>query len=181
MSKSKQQKPIITAKQVVAIQNGITGEMDNAVVTVTVKRDIPKYKGEPFTLLFQASSRAITRNIKPATAKLLLYLCSIVEYNNIIPQGTKEMARDLGYSVRQIERALNELISFNIVIKNKHPKDNRITLYYINPFQSWKGEKKDRSKKIEETNPNQLKLPFPINNEEAKQPKKLPISKEFSE
>jgi DNA-binding MarR family transcriptional regulator len=148
----------IKKEQMVSISNNITGEMDNAKVTVVVSRDVPKFKGEAFTLLFQASTRAISRAIKPATAKLLIHLCAIVEYNNIIPQGVDEMASELGYSQRQVLRALSELTDMNVVIKSKHPQDNRITQYHINPYQSWKGATKERAKKISEYDKNQLSL-----------------------
>jgi DNA-binding MarR family transcriptional regulator len=151
-------KIFIKREQMVAISNNITGEMDNAKVTVVVSRDVPKFKGEPFTLLFQASTRAISRDIKPATAKLLIHLCAIVEYGNLIPQGKKEMADELGYSVRQVERALNELEDMKVIIKSKHPQDSRMSMYHINPYQSWKGATKERAKKIAEYDKNQLQL-----------------------
>lgn len=151
-------KAIIKKEQMVSISNNITGEIENAKVTVVVARDVPKFKGEPFTLLFQASTRAISRDIKPATAKLLIHLCAIVDYNNIIPQGVHEMARELGYSERQVIRAIGELVEMKVILKSKHPQDNRVTLYHINPYQSWKGATKERAKKIAEYDKNQLQL-----------------------
>lgn len=148
----------VKKEQMVAIKNSITGELEQAKVTVIVQKDKPKFKGEPFTLLFQASTRAISRDIKPVTAKLLIHLCAIVEYNNLIPQGKKEMAEELGYSIRQVERALNELESMKVIIRSKHPQDNRLSMYHINPYQSWKGAAKERGKHIAQYDPNQLDL-----------------------
>jgi hypothetical protein len=45
-----------------------------------------------------------------------------------------------------------------VLLKSKHPQDNRISQYHINPHQSWKGATKDRAKKIAEYNKNQLSL-----------------------
>ena len=158
---SKKKKILIKKEQMVSISNNISGEMENAKVTVIVARDMLKYKGEPFTLLFQASTRIISRLIKPVTAKLLIHLCAIVDYNNFIPQGKKEMANELGYSIRQLERALSELEEMKVILKSKHPQDNRISMYHINPYQSWKGATKERCKKISEYNKDQLQFPFP--------------------
>jgi|LauGreDrversion4_2_1035121.scaffolds.fasta_scaffold123636_4 DNA-binding MarR family transcriptional regulator len=151
-------KILIKKEQMVAISNNITGEMDNAKVTVVVSRDTPKFKGEAFTLLFQASTRIITTNITPSTAKMLLYICSIVDYSNIIPKNIPDMAQELKYSQRQVLRALGELVDMKVLLKSKHPQDNRISQYHINPHQSWKGATKDRAKKIAEYNKNQLSL-----------------------
>lgn len=140
------------------IHNTITDEMETVKVDIRVSRDIPKYRNEPFTLLFQASTRAISRTIKPVTAKLLIHLCAVVDYNNIIPQGKKEMAEELQYSLRQLERAFNELEKMNVVIKVRHIEDSRCVVYHLNPFQSWRGGIIDRTKKIKEYNPNQLQI-----------------------
>jgi DNA-binding MarR family transcriptional regulator len=160
-------KTLITKSQMAVIRNAVTQEMESVKMTMIVARDKPKYINEPFTLLFQASTRVISRNIKPVTAKMLIYLCSIVEYNNIIPKGKKEMALELGYSLRQVERALNELELMKVIIKSKHIEDNRITVYSINPYQSWKGDISERKKKITEHSPDQLQIPF-VDNETKK-------------
>jgi len=153
-------KEIITKSEMIAITNSITGEMETAKVTINVSRDRPKFKNEPFTLLFQASTKIISRNITPVTAKMLIHLCSIVDYNNYIPQGKKEMANELGYSIRQVERALKELVEMKVLLKSEHPQDARMVMFHINPLQSWKGNVKERTKKISEYNPNQLEM-FP--------------------
>jgi hypothetical protein len=151
-------KPLITRSQMGVITNTITKEMESVKMTINVARDKPKYKNEPFTLLFQASTRAISRTIKPVTAKMLIHLCAIVEYNNFIPQGKKEMSKDLGYSLRQTERALLELEQMKVIIKTKHSEDSRLNVYHINPYQSWKGDMPNRIKKIASYNPNQLQI-----------------------
>lgn len=154
----KNKREIITKSEMMTIKNSITNEMATAKVTMIVQRDKPKFKGEPFTLLFQAVNKAISRNITPATAKLLLYVCSEVNYANMIGKGVPEMAKDLGYSERQVHRAMKELEVLKVVIKSKNVQDGRITMYHLNPLQSWKGAVPERAKKIAEYNPNQIDI-----------------------
>jgi len=153
-------KILLKKEEMVVITDRITGVMQGAKVSVIVSKDSPKYKNEPFTLLFQASTRAISRNIKPVTAKMLIHLCAIVDYENFIPQGKKEMAIELGYSIRQVERALGELEEMKVIIKSKHPQDARSVSYHLNPYQSWKGKPMERAKKIAAYDKNQLDM-FP--------------------
>jgi hypothetical protein len=151
-------KILLKKEEMVMITDRLTGVMQGAKVSVIVSKDSPKYKNEPFTLLFQASTRAISRNIKPVTAKMLIHLCAIVDYENFIPQGKKEMATELDYSIRQVERALNELEEMKVIIKSKHPQDARAVSYHLNPYQSWKGKPMERAKKIASYDPNQIDM-----------------------
>lgn len=141
----------------VAITNAITGEMDTAKVTMIIKRDIPKYK-EAFTMLFQAGNRAMIRHLSPAACKLVLFLNAISDYNNVINMDNKTIAKEMNYSLRQVQRAFNELEALNIVLHQPHPQDNRSKLYFLNPLQSWKGKPKERAKKIAKMDKNQLEL-----------------------
>lgn len=149
---------IITKSEMMAIKDSVTNEMVTAKVTMIVQRDKPKFKGEPFTLLFQAVNKAISRNITPATAKLLLYVCSEVNYANVIGKGVPQMAEELGYSERQVHRAMKELEALKVIIKSKNVQDGRITMYHLNPLQSWKGAVPERAKKIATYDPSQLDI-----------------------
>lgn len=154
----KKNKNIISKSEMVAIHDSVTNTMQTAKVTMIVQRDVPKYKGEPFTMMFQAVNKAIARNITPATAKLLLYLCAEVGYGNTVGKGVPAIAKELAYSERQVHRAMKELEELKVVIKTKNEVDNRLTMYHINPTHSWKGTLPDRNKKIAEFNPNQLDI-----------------------
>lgn len=140
----------------IAIRNAITNEVETAKVTMIVARDLPKYK-EAFTIFFQASNMALIRQIQPITAKLLLYLISVVEYENKISKTPDELAEHLCYSRKQVERGLKQLVELNVIQKIKHPQDKRSYLMFINPYTTWKGRKKGRDKVISQ---NQLELPF---------------------
>lgn len=149
-------KQIIKKEEMVAIRNAITNEVENAKVTMIITKDLPKYK-EPFTIFFQATNYALIREIKPITAKLLLYLISVVEYENQINKTIDELAEYLNYTRRNVEIGIKQLCDLNVIKKVKHPQDKRSFLMFINPYQSWKGKKKGRDKVVSQ---NQLELPF---------------------
>lgn len=153
-------KQIIRKSEMVAIRNEITNQLETSKVTMIVERDVPKYKNEPFTILFQASTFAVGRDITPSASKLLINLCGCVGYGNLIEKGINELAEHMKYSRRQIERAFKELVDLGVLITSKHPQDRRLNQYYINASQSWKGTVKERTQRISEqkNNPNQLNL-----------------------
>ena len=155
---AKNQNPIIKKSEMVAIQNAITGELETAKVTVFVEKNKPKYK-DNFTILFQAVNLALIREIKPITAKMLLYFCSICDYGNIISKNIEDISKDLGYSRQFVSIALKELQELNIIEIEKHNNEQRCNIYRINAFQSWKGKPVERMKTISQ-NKNQLSLPF---------------------
>lgn len=158
---AKKKKTILSKHEMVNIQDAITGEVEQAKVSVYVQRDIPKYKSEKFTLLFQLASLSTKRDLSPSACKLALILLDVVEYGNVVNASTNDMAELCGYSKRQTERALNELVNANVLTKSKHPVDGRMTQYHLNPYFSWKGTVKDRKKYIKNfVNPDQLLL-FP--------------------
>lgn len=100
----------------------------------------------------------LLRQIKPITSKLLLYLISVVEYENRIYQSKQEIAEYLGYTIRNVEIGLKQLTELNIIQKTPHPQDKRSFLLFLNPYQSWKGKKKSRDQYIAK---NQTELLFP--------------------
>jgi len=112
----------------------------------------------PFTMLMQSVTLAMTKEMSPAASKLLLYLMCSVEYMNIISKPSTIWADELNYSKRQILRAISELLTFGILFKSKHPSDKRISVYTINPLQSWKGTEVDRRKTVREYDKTQLDL-----------------------
>lgn len=150
------------------ITDTISGAVETSKVKVNmyVQKDTPKLKGESFTMLFQKLGVVTARSIQPITAKLLLYLCAVVDYGNIVNKGPHQIAEELGFSERQVRRGLAELVDLKIVVKDKNPIDARMVTIYLNPYQSWKGTVQDRNKKIASyNNPRQLEM-FP----EEKQP-----------
>lgn len=146
----------------VAIQNAITGELETAKVSVYVTRDVPKYK-DAFTILFQGVNRAMVKKMTPASRGVLLFLCTISQYGNVIDHSAAEIAEELGYGTRMIELALKELTELKVIIKAPNPSDKRKQLIVLNPYQSWKGKPAARTKAIADlTAINQTALEFPI-------------------
>ena len=146
----------------VAIRDGITGELETAKVTVIVQKDIPKYS-DKFTILFQAVNLNLIKRMKPITTKLLFYFCAIVQYENKIDRTITEMMEDLNYSRPSISIALKELEEMNIVYREAYSDDKRRFIFRLNPLQSWKGKPAERIKAMQKLNPTQLLLPFDEN------------------
>lgn len=169
----KRNKEVISKSEMMLVKDAVTNEMTTAKVTMIIQKDTPKYaKNETFTILFQASTLAIGREISPSASKLLLNLCGFVQYGNVIGKTVDELAEHLKYSTKQIRRALDELVELKVLIKSQHPVDKRSLQYHINAYQSWKGNVKDRKKYIASIDPNQLKM-F------QDTPKALQVNKDF--
>ncbi len=151
--------PIISKNEMLAIQNAVTGEIEMAKVSIHISREMPKFR-DKFTVLFQAVNCAMVKDIKPITAKLLLYFCSVVQYGNLIDRNMDEICEDLGYKRAQVSIAVKDLLNMKIIIKVPNGNDKRRNLFMLNPHQSWKGKAVDRAKKIAEYNPQQLLLDF---------------------
>jgi hypothetical protein len=150
--------PLLLKHEMLAIHNAVTGELENAKVSIYVTKDKPKYR-EPFTLFFQAVNGLTVKDIKPVTCKVLLFLMSKVIYGNIIDMSSTDIGEDLGYTTRNIQIAFKELEENRIIIRSAHPSDKRKTVVYLNPYQSWKGTFKDRREVISHLeNKNQTKL-----------------------
>ena len=144
------------------VTNSISGAMENADVKVEIRvsKDRLKLQGEPYTMLFQKLGVVTAKNIRPVTAKVLLYLCAVVNYGNSIDKGSEQIGEELGYSPRNILRALKELEELKIIFRQNHPQNKKLTVIYLNPFHSWTGRVMDRKKKIAAHDPDQLQM-FP--------------------
>jgi predicted transcriptional regulator len=172
---------IITKTEMVATVNAVTKELETRKVTMIVEKDVPKFKNEPFTIVFQAVNSLLVRDMPLADCKVLLYLISKVQYGNIIDRTIKEIAEDLGYKdIQWIQKSIKRLEDRNVILKSKHPYDKRRYVYMINPKHSWKGTVKDRNKTIGFFNPQQIEINFEHPETEIKPTKRgLPINTDF--
>lgn len=153
-------KNIIEKHQMIAIHNAVTDEIEGAKVTIRIEREKIKHK-EPYTVLFQAVNYATAKNVRPVTAKLLLFLCSVCDYENVISMSSTDLAEELGYTSRNLQIAISELVEFKIITKTPHPEDKRTYRISLNPLQSWKGQASKRLSFIQELkDKNQLEIPF---------------------
>lgn len=172
-------KEVITKSEMVAIQNSVTNEMEFAKVSIRVEKDMPKYKNEAFTIVFQAVNSLLVKEMSLVDCKVLLYLISRVQYGNLIDRTIKEIAEDLGYKDSQwIQKSLKSLEKTKVILKSQHPQDKRRYVYMLNPKQSWKGTVKDRQKTISLLNPDQLQMNFD-NNVELKESKHQALPNNF--
>lgn len=165
-------KEVITKSEMVAIQNSVTNEMEFAKVSIRVEKDIPKYKNEPFTILFQVANSLLIGDMPFIDCKVVLYLMASSQYGNVIDRTIKEMADEMKIKdSNYVQKSLKRLEEQKIVLRSKHPHDSRRYVYMLNPKQSWKGSVKDRLKSISSFDQSQLML-FPVDGNE---PVEMPI------
>ena len=173
-------KEVITQTEMVATVNAVTQELETRKVTMIVEKDVPKYKNEPFTIVFQAVNSLLVKDMPLADCKVLLYLISKVQYLNIIDRTIKEIAEDLGYKDAQwVQKSLKRLEDKKVILKSKHPHDKRRFVYMLNPKHSWKGKVKDRNKTIGFFNPSQLSFGFEKEEEFKSSKQSLPNNTDF--
>lgn len=136
-------------------------EQDIAV-SIFVKKMSPKQSD--YTMLYQEVTLELVKILKPNACKILLYLNSKLQYDNYVGVNQETIMEDLGYgSKKTIVQGIKELVELNVVITLPDLTDKRRNVYYINPYQSWKGKVFNRLKAIKkflELDPNQLTLPF---------------------
>ena len=174
------QKAIYEKKDLVILHNAIQDTDETAEIKVIVTRSREKLRNESFVMLFQAVNKAISRDITPSAAKLLLHIMSEANYGNSVLKGQEEIAKELKYSKRNIIRAFAELVQMGILIRNKYMDDKRMSTYTINPFQSWKGSVTERKKHIAE-NPNQMALAFNNTGKHSNHLSQPPVNTKFLE
>jgi hypothetical protein len=74
------------------------------------------------------------------------------------------MQEELEYkSIDSVKKAIKELKFYNIIISMPDLVDKRRNVYFINPYQSWKGKVANRIEAVKKSNNldfAQLSLPF---------------------
>ena len=145
------------------IIQGLQDEFEQDIsVSIFVKKKTPKQSD--YTMLYQEVTLELVKILKPNACKILLYLNSKLQYDNYIGVNQETIMEDLGYgSKKTIVQGIKELVELNVVITLPDLTDKRRNVYYINPYQSWKGKVFNRLKAIKkflEADPNQLTLPF---------------------
>ena len=121
-------------------------------------------KTSNFVMFYQQVNFELIMLLSPKTCKLLLYFMAKCKYDNMIEIYQITMMEDLGYtSISTINNGIAELKKLNIILSVKDAHDRRRNVYYLNPFQSWKGAAKNRMMYVAKQNkidPQQLQLPF---------------------
>jgi len=135
---------------------------DETSVSVYVKKKVPKQS--TYVMFYQQVNLELVKELQPNACKVLLYLMSKTHYDNYIGVNQETIQEELGYaSIRSVQNALKELKALNIIITIPDLDDKRRNVYYINPYQSWKGKVAKRIeavKRLADANGEQLSLPF---------------------
>jgi hypothetical protein len=145
------------------IVNNIQDNFDGDVsVSVYVKKKVPKQSN--YVMFYQAVNLELVKILTPCACKVLLYLMSKTKYDNYVGVNQETIQEELGYKApKSIVDAVKELKSYNIVISMPDLVDKRRNVYFINPYQSWKGKVAKRIEAVKTANNldfTQLSLPF---------------------
>jgi hypothetical protein len=147
----------------VKIVNSMQDHFDGDVsVSVYVKKKVPKQSN--YVMFYQAVNLELVKILKPNACKVLLYLMSKTGYDNYVGVNQETIQEELDYSSKtSVVNAINELKSYNIIISMPDLIDKRRNVYFINPYQSWKGKVAKRIEVVKNANNldlTQLSLPF---------------------
>lgn len=134
---------------------------EDTVVNVFKGRKLPP--GVPdFIMVFQAINVTLSKQLKPSSCKVLLYLLSKAVYGNFIGVDVATIMEELDIrSKTTVIASIQELERHHIIVKTVDIQDKRRNTYVLNPHSAWKGGWKERFSTIKKlTAENQLKLPF---------------------
>ena len=134
-------------------------------VSVHLKRAIPHQS--TYVMFYQSVNLELVKLLKPNACKVLLYLMSKTHYDNYVGVNQETIQEDLEYKQRKsVIEAIKELKEYNIVISLPDLEDKRRNVYFINPYQSWKGKVAKRIEMVKKAHDRmgiQLELPFTEN------------------
>ena len=117
----------------------------NEEIQVNVFVKAKSTKTSNFVMFYQQVNYELIMLLKPNTCKLLLYFMAKCKYDNLIETHQLTMMEDLGYtSLDTIQKGIKELKKLNIILSVKDAQDRRRKVYFLNPYQSWKGEAANR-------------------------------------
>jgi DNA-binding MarR family transcriptional regulator len=101
-----------------------------------------KIRNQQEEFVFQAKLFLLASNfLSWNSMKVVLYLTGKRGYDNSVGIDQETIREDLGYNSKQsIVSAIKELNKYNIITSVKDIQDKRRNVYFINPYESWKGE-----------------------------------------
>jgi hypothetical protein len=145
------------------ISKGIQDQLgEDTSVSVFIKKKIPPQSN--YVMFYQAVNLELVKVLQPNACKVLLYLMSKTEYDNYIGVNQETIQDELEYkSIRSVQGAIKELRKYNIIISTPDLADKRRNVYFINPYQSWKGKVAKRIEAVKRSKFEQypqLELPF---------------------
>lgn len=145
------------------IVQGIQEELgEDTSVSVYIKKK--QLKQSNYVMFYQAVNLELVKILPPNACKVLLYLMSKTQYDNYVGVDQLTIMEDLCYKrPKSVNDAIKILKELNIVLTLPDLTDRRRKVYYINPYQSWKGDVRkriDMVKKSKQGDFEQLNLPF---------------------
>jgi predicted transcriptional regulator len=146
--------------------------------TVNIRTSVKRIPLPPNVIVFQKFAYLAATKLLPSSNQILMLFFSHSAYENYVGMDVKTISEQLNVHERTVIRALKELVEYNVILKLKTIGDARRHDYFINPVAAWKGNsfaRKNAIKKIEESNPNQLKM---FGESESK-PKTIQVNKDF--
>lgn len=142
-----------------SIQDQFDGDVD---ISIYLKKKAPKQSN--YVMFYQSVNLELVKILKPNACKVLLYLMSKTGYDNYVGVNQETIQEELDYSSKtSVVNAINELKSYNIILSMPDLVDKRRNIYFINPYQSWKGKVAKRIEVVRNANNldfTQLTLPF---------------------
>jgi predicted transcriptional regulator len=131
------------------IFKAVSEAYDTNKVQVFIKRD-NRLKLPENVMVFQEFAYTASKFCSGGALRTLMYLFSISGYENLIGIDIKTMAEELNVSEISIQRAMNELVKYNVINKFKNTGDRRRNDYFINPVAAWRGNSFARQKFMEQ-------------------------------
>lgn len=115
---------------------GIKTELTDGYMVIPIKKF--KYK-EAFIMAFQDNIKFIAtdKRLTLRDYKILIYLLSVMDFENWIRLSQETIANNLGMFQQDISKALNRLYKFGYIDKIK---DGRNNIYRFNEVFVWKGK-----------------------------------------
>jgi biotin operon repressor len=118
----------------------------NAVIIIPLTRK-GKLNWKRWFMGFQDFFAAIAKDkeLTLSDRRVFEYLLSIMDLDNYVSIPQDEIAKELGISVRTVQRAIEKLRRKNILLVRKVGKHNA---YFLNPEAVWKGRIKSYKDKV---------------------------------
>ena len=99
-----------------------------------------------FIMLYQEPEKAIAREVGGTSLKVLCYMRGCMKYENTLFGVTyRNIADGIGVSLRSVVRAIEELVSLNIIMATGGKKRT----YHLNPATAWKGALSQQKAKLD--------------------------------
>jgi len=110
---------------------------------------IKQFYGEKI-MIFQAILKKAVKELSNDELKVFNYMLGIMDFENWIHIPQKDLARDIGFDLRRLQRALKGLKEKRYIEVYKKGRSN---YYRINPEIAWKGQERGHIKVLRNKNP----------------------------